>query len=161
MAAKSSSARAKKKTAARRATTKATKKTTKSKVAKRSTTKKATRAKASVKKVARSAKPLGKLKDAMTNSQVIAYLSEQTDIAKKDIKALFELFPAVIKAHIAKNGPGSFNFLGMMKVVTQHKPATKARKGINPFTGEEMVFKAKKARTVVKVRAMKKLKDLV
>ena len=40
------------------------------------------------------------------------------------------------------------------------KPATKARKGINPFTGEEAVFKAKPARTMVKVQPLKALKDM-
>jgi nucleoid DNA-binding protein len=41
------------------------------------------------------------------------------------------------------------------------KPARKARKGINPFTGEEMMFKAKPARNVVKVTALKRLKEMV
>jgi len=49
----------------------------------------------------------------------------------------------------------------MMKVTVQRKPATKARKGINPFTKEPTIFKAKPARNVVKVRPMKGLKDLV
>jgi hypothetical protein len=43
----------------------------------------------------------------------------------------------------------------------QHKPATKARKGINPFTGQEQMFQAKPARSVVKVRPLKNLKDMV
>jgi nucleoid DNA-binding protein len=48
-----------------------------------------------------------------------------------------------------------------MKIRLKKKPATKARKGINPFTGEEMMFKAKPARNVVKVQALKGLKDMV
>ena len=47
-----------------------------------------------------------------------------------------------------------------MKVEVKKKPATKARKGINPFTGEETVFKAKPARRVIKIRPLKKLKDM-
>jgi nucleoid DNA-binding protein len=50
---------------------------------------------------------------------------------------------------------------GLMKLVVQRKPATKARKGINPFTGEETMFKAKPARNVVKIRPLKNLKDMV
>jgi hypothetical protein len=50
---------------------------------------------------------------------------------------------------------------GLCKIVVQHKPATKERKGINPFTKEETVFKAKPARNVVKIRPLKKLKDMV
>jgi nucleoid DNA-binding protein len=48
-----------------------------------------------------------------------------------------------------------------MKITVKRKPATKARKGINPFTGEEMMFKAKPARNVIKVRPLKKLKEMV
>jgi len=40
-------------------------------------------------------------------------------------------------------------------------PATKARKGINPFTGEEMIFKAKPARRGVKAVPLKRLKEMV
>ena len=50
---------------------------------------------------------------------------------------------------------------GLMKVTVVRKPATKERKGINPFTGLETTFKAKPARNVVKVRAMKALKSMV
>ena len=49
--------------------------------------------------------------------------------------------------------------LGMMKITTVKKPAKKARKGINPFTAEEAVFRAKPASVSVRVRALKKLKD--
>ena len=47
------------------------------------------------------------------------------------------------------------------EIVTVNKPATKARKGINPFTKEETMFKAKPARNVVKIRPLKGLKDMV
>jgi nucleoid DNA-binding protein len=54
---------------------------------------------------------------------------------------------------------GEFTIPGVMKITTVKKPARKARKGINPFTGEETVFKAKPASTAVKVRPLKKLKE--
>ena len=47
----------------------------------------------------------------------------------------------------------------MMKITTVKKPARKARKGINPFTGEETMFKAKPASIAVKVRPLKKMKE--
>ncbi len=50
---------------------------------------------------------------------------------------------------------------GLFKIQTTRKPATKARKGINPFTKEETIFKAKPARTVIKIRPLKKMKDMV
>jgi nucleoid DNA-binding protein len=67
----------------------------------------------------------------------------------------------VITAHITSKGPGSFTLPGLLKMIIQHKPATKARKGINPFTGEPTIFKAKPARRVIKIRALKKLKEMV
>ena len=63
--------------------------------------------------------------------------------------------------HLHKKGSGEFVLPGLAKCVVKHKPATKARKGINPFTGEEMMFKAKPARNVVKIRPLKKLKEMV
>jgi hypothetical protein len=67
----------------------------------------------------------------------------------------------VIEAHIKKNAVGVFVLPGLMKISTVRKPATKARKGINPFTKEEVMFKAKPASTAVRVRPLKKLNDMV
>ena len=67
----------------------------------------------------------------------------------------------MIKKDLGKRGPGTFTVPGLMKIKVVRKPATKARKGTNPFTGEEMMFKAKPARNVVKVQALKGLKDMV
>ena len=65
-----------------------------------------------------------------------------------------------MEGHLKKRGAGQFTLPGLLKIVTQKKPATKARKGINPFTGEATTFAAKPARTMVKVRPLKKLKDM-
>jgi nucleoid DNA-binding protein len=67
----------------------------------------------------------------------------------------------LIKKNVGKRGPGVFTVPGLMKVKVVKKPATKARKGINPFTGEATTFKAKPARKVVKVQPLKGLKDMV
>jgi nucleoid DNA-binding protein len=74
---------------------------------------------------------------------------------------VFDALGAVIKKDLSKSGPGTVNIAGLMKLQVQRKPATKARPGVNPFTGEETVFKAKPARNVVKVRPLKTLKDMV
>lgn len=100
-----------------------------------------------------------KISKALTRSQQIAYISEQTELSKKDVAAVLECFEPMIASHL--RGPGQITLAGLMKVVAVRKPATKARKGINPFTGEPTVFKAKPARNVVKIRALKKVKDLV
>jgi nucleoid DNA-binding protein len=68
---------------------------------------------------------------------------------------------SVIEAHLSKKGPGVFTLPGIVKFRVIKKPATKARKGVNPFTGEPMTFKAKPARNVIKVRLLKNLKDTV
>ena len=65
-----------------------------------------------------------------------------------------------IEGHIKKRAVGEFVLPALLKIATVRKPATKARKGINPFTKEEVMFKAKPATTVVKVRPLKKLKDM-
>jgi nucleoid DNA-binding protein len=101
------------------------------------------------------------LKEAMTKSQIMAELAENTGLSKKDVTNVIEELSQIMERHVKKRGVGHFTLPGLMKVQVVRKPATKARKGINPFTGEETVFKAKPARNVVKIRPLKKLKDMV
>jgi len=100
-------------------------------------------------------------KKAPTKSEVYAALAEKTGVARKDVRAVFDQLAVLVGKSVKKSGPGVFTVPGLCKIVTQHKPATKARMGINPFTGQETMFKAKPARTVVKVRPLKALKDMV
>ena len=74
---------------------------------------------------------------------------------------MFEAMAAQIKKSLGRSGPGAYVVPGLMKLVVVRKPATKARKGVNPFTGEDAIFKAKPARNVVKIRPLKNLKDMV
>jgi nucleoid DNA-binding protein len=94
-----------------------------------------------------------------TKSESVAFLAEKTGLAKKDVSGVFEAMNALIKRDLKKHGV--FTVPGLMKIKVVKKPATKARKGINPFTGEPAVFKAKPARKAVKVTPLKGLKDLV
>ena len=96
----------------------------------------------------------------MTKSQILTEISENTQISKKDVSTVLAELDLLIERHIKKRACGEFLLPGLLKIVTVKKPAVKARKGTNPFTGEEMMFKAKKATTVVKVRALKKLKEM-
>lgn len=100
------------------------------------------------------------VKEPYTKSQLLSAIAEDTGLSKKEVSTVLESMSAIIEQHIKKRGPGQFTLPGLLKVKTQRKPATKARKGINPFTGEETVFKAKPARTVVKVQPLKALKDM-
>ncbi len=127
-------------------------------------TKKAVAKKKVVKKKALSApviKPLTRVKKAYTKTELLTTISDRTGVAKKEVSAVLDSLGDVIEAHVKKGAIGSFNLPGLLKVKTIRKKATKARKGINPFTGEETMFKAKPARTVVKVLPLKKLKEMV
>jgi nucleoid DNA-binding protein len=97
----------------------------------------------------------------LNKSQILADIATTTGIAKRDVSKVVEELATVIERHIGKKGPGSFTMPGLFKIKTIRKPATKARKGINPFTKEEVTFKAKPARIVIKIRPLKKLKDMV
>jgi len=96
-----------------------------------------------------------------TKSEIYAQIAETTGLTRKDVGAVFDGLNGVIKKNLGKRGPGVFTVPGLMKIKVIKKPATKARKGINPFTGEETVFKAKPARKAVKVLPLKALKDMV
>ena len=131
--------------------------------AKKAATKKAATRKAASKKAAKKApaRKVTAVKDPMTKTEIYSHIAEQTGLSKKDVSAVFDEFSTVIERHIKRNAAGEFKLPGMFKVRVVRKPATRARKGINPFTGEETVFKAKPARNVVKVQPLKKLKDMV
>ena len=96
----------------------------------------------------------------MNKTQIINQISETTGLTKKDVNAVFDELGDIMEGHLKKRGAGQFTLPGLLKIVTQKKTATKARKGINPFTGEATTFAAKPARTMVKVRPLKKLKDM-
>jgi nucleoid DNA-binding protein len=101
------------------------------------------------------------VKEPMTKSAIMDEIAQNTDLTKKQVSSVFEEFSVLIERHIKKRAPGKFTLPGLMKIEVKRKPATKARKGINPFTGEETIFKAKPARNVVKIRPLKKVKDMV
>jgi len=98
---------------------------------------------------------------AMTKSEIVSGIADSTGLAKKDVNAVFEAMSGQIKKSLGRSGAGAYTIPGLMKLTVVRKPATKARKGINPFTGEETMFKAKPARNVVKIRPLKNLKDMV
>jgi nucleoid DNA-binding protein len=96
---------------------------------------------------------------AATKSEILTNIATATDLTRKQVASVFDALAQEIKAAVGKKGPGVFAVPGLMKITVIQKPATKARKGINPFTKEEQMFKAKPARKVIKVRPLKALKD--
>ena len=101
------------------------------------------------------------IKDKYSKTQILDQVADSTGLSRKQVAAVLDSLTDVIEAHVKKNAVGEFVLPGLLKISTVRKPAVKARKGINPFTKEEVMFKAKPASTVVKVRALKKLKDMV
>ncbi|MEP4486708.1 MAG: HU family DNA-binding protein [Halioglobus sp.] len=115
--------------------------------------------KAAAKKAAPVKKAAPAIKAKMTKSQIVAGIAENTGLTKKQVVSVMDEMDTLIERSIKKRSVGEFTIPGMMKITTVKKPARKARKGINPFTGEETVFKAKPASVAVKVRPLKKMKE--
>ena len=97
----------------------------------------------------------------MSKSDLISKLAEENSdkLSRKDVKSVLESLATIGYKELKK--AGTFLLPGFAKFVVIKKPATKARKGINPFTGQEMMFKAKPARKVVKTQPVKALKSMV
>ena len=103
---------------------------------------------------------MAKKAKSRTKSEVLGAVADKTGLSKKQVGSVVEELSNQIKKDLGK-GPGIFTIPGLVKLRVVRKPATKARKGINPFTGQEMMFKAKPARNVVKASPLKALKDMV
>jgi DNA-binding protein HU-beta len=95
----------------------------------------------------------------LTKSQLIEKIAAANELAKKDVKGVLEALATIGYKELKKTGV--FLVPGFAKFVVVKKPATKARKGTNPFTGEPMTFKAKPARKIVRARPVKAAKDAV
>ncbi|MBI1851265.1 MAG: HU family DNA-binding protein [Planctomycetes bacterium] len=95
-----------------------------------------------------------------SKSEILAKVAAATQLSRKQVASVFDALSAQIRSAVGKKGPGVFAVPGLMKIVVINKPATPARKGINPFTKQEQMFQAKPARRVVKVRPLKALKDM-
>lgn len=124
---------------------------------KRATTKRAASSASAAKKASG---PISVGRKAFSKSQFVTTISEHAGVGRKDVVAVLEVISKIIGAHIQKSGPEAFSWPGLFKMQVVKKPATKARQGINPFTGESMLFKAKPASRRVKIRALKQLKEM-
>jgi len=111
-------------------------------------------------KAAAPAKKLTAVKDRYNKTQILTEIAESTELSKKQVQAVLDSLGDVIERHVKKRAVGEFVLPGLLKIQAVKKPAKKARKGINPFTGEETMFKAKPASIAVKIRPLKKLKEM-
>lgn len=96
---------------------------------------------------------------APTKSQIIGSIADATDLTKKQVGAVFDALNGVMKKSLKNTS--TFTLPGVCKMRVVKKPATKAREGVNPFTGERMMIKAKPASKKVRIRALKNLNEMV
>lgn len=139
------------------------KKAAKKPTAKSAPAKTAPAKKAPAKKAPAKAAPARKItavSERYTKAQIINELAENTGLNKSQVNTVLEELSVVIEKHIKKRAVGEFALPGLLKIKTVNKPARKARKGINPFTGEATTFKARPASTGVRITALKRLKDM-
>ena len=97
----------------------------------------------------------------VSKSAMFQSLAEATGLSRKQIATVFDELTNLIKRDVGRKGPGVFALPGLLKIKRVNKPATKARQGRNPATGETMMIKAKPARTVVRAQPLKSLKEMV
>lgn len=97
----------------------------------------------------------------LNKSEIVSKIAEKCEVSKKDADAMVDALISIMKAEMGAKGNKVFVLPGVLKISVGTRPATKERKSTNPFTGKPMVIKAKAARSSVRVRALKGLKDSV
>ncbi len=102
---------------------------------------------------------MAKKAGAPTKSEILTQISKETGLSRKQVGGVFDSLNGVIRKSL--RGNGLFTLPGLLKMKVVKRPATKAREGINPFTGEKMMFKAKPASKKVRVMPLKNLKGMV
>jgi DNA-binding protein HU-beta len=102
---------------------------------------------------------MAKKNSAPSKSDVVAQICKDAELSRKQVAAVFASLNGIIKKSL--RGHGVFTLPGLLKMKVVKKPATKARQGINPFTKETMMFKAKPASKKVRVLPLKSLKAFV
>jgi nucleoid DNA-binding protein len=100
-------------------------------------------------------------KKRRSRGDTIKTIAMACEVKNGKVREMFEALTSIIAADLGKGGCGEFNFNGLMKLRAVNKPATSARKGRNPFTGEEIMIKAKPASRKVRVRALRTLNGMI
>ena len=159
---KSAVTKAPKKVAAKKAVAKkplAKKPLAKKPLAKKAVAKKPITKKAPTQSVA-TAKKTTAVRERYSKTQIISELAANSDLTRKQVNTLLTELATLVERHVKKRSVGEFVLAGLIKIHTVKRPAKKAYKGTNPFTGKETTFKARPASVAVKVHALKGLKDM-
>ena len=101
------------------------------------------------------------VKKPPTKSEILNHIVADAGLSRKEVATVFSSLEGLIAKELKPRGAGVFNLPGLLKIKVVKKPARKARKGVNPFTGEEMMFKAKPASKGIKILPLKGLKSMV
>jgi nucleoid DNA-binding protein len=100
-------------------------------------------------------------KKRMTKTEFVAALSKKSGLTKKQAASALDTINVIIAEQLGKRGPGEVLIPDLLKLYVVAKPAAPQHKGVNPFTKQPMIYKAKPASKVIKVRPLKALKDSV
>jgi nucleoid DNA-binding protein len=100
-------------------------------------------------------------KKPLNKTEIVTQLCEATGLTKQQVLGLFDELGKMIEKSLDDQGPGVFAIPNLLQIKVVRKPAVEARMGVNPFTKQEMMLKAKPAQNVVKLVALKGLKDMV
>ena len=98
---------------------------------------------------------------ARSKSEIYSTISEHVGIPRQQVAGVFHVLSSIIKSDLSKGGAGVSSVPGLARIRLTRKPATKERQGINPFTKEPTVFKARPARNVVRLRPLRGLKEML
>jgi len=107
------------------------------------------------------ARKMTAIQKPMTKAGMIEEMAQNTGLTKKQVSSVLDELAILIERHVKKRSSGQFTLPGLMKIEVKKKPASKAREGINPRTGEKIMIAAKPARKVVKIRPLKNLKEMI
>lgn len=100
------------------------------------------------------------IREPYTKARLFAAISEETGLSKKDVAAVFDAFVRILHRHLKKRAAGEMNFLGLAKFKVSTRKASKARSMVHPVTGEKVEVPAKPAHRIVRIRALKAVKDM-
>ena len=100
------------------------------------------------------------LRNKMSKAAMLTHLAQETGLTRVQVASVMSELEILIERHIKKRAVGEFSLLGLMKIRSVKRPATKQRMGRNPATGEEVVVAAKPATTRVRITALKRLKEM-
>lgn len=116
--------------------------------------------KAVAKKAATPARKATAISERYNKIEIVNELAINSGLNRKQIDTVLDELCLLVQRHVKKRAVGEFVLSGLVKITTVKKPAKKARKGINTFTGKETIFKAQPATNAVKVYALKGLRDM-